>query len=107
MRVIWTGCCSSPAPSSSLLAPGLRRSIVSCWSVRKWGEDEVPRRSPAVAPAAGGSGDRIVDRRRFIAGAVAVVAAPLAGEGQQPEKVWRVGYLGNTPLTDPVSAGFF
>jgi hypothetical protein len=40
-----------------------------------------------------------MDRRRFIAGAVAVVAAPLAAEAQQAGKVYRVGYLGNFPPT--------
>ena len=34
-----------------------------------------------------------MDRRRFIAGAVAVVAAPLVAEAQQAGKVWRIGLL--------------
>ena len=47
-------------------------------------------------------------RRAFLnAMAGGLLAAPLAAGAQQPEKVWRVGYLGNTPLTDPVAAGFF
>jgi putative tryptophan/tyrosine transport system substrate-binding protein len=50
----------------------------------------------------------VIDRRTFLAGTGAVLlAAPLAADAQQPEKVWRVGYLGNTPLTDPVVAGYF
>jgi putative ABC transport system substrate-binding protein len=36
-----------------------------------------------------------------------LLAAPLVAEAQQSEKVWRVGYLGNTPLTDPAVAGYF
>jgi putative ABC transport system substrate-binding protein len=35
----------------------------------------------------------MMDRRRFVAGAVSVLAAPLAVEAQQAEKVYRIGYL--------------
>ncbi len=35
MRATWIGCCSSPASSWSLLAPGLRRLTVSGGNVRK------------------------------------------------------------------------
>jgi len=49
---------------------------------------------PAVAPAAGGSRDRVVDRRAFIAAAAgSLLAAPLAAEAQAG-KVWRIGFLG-------------
>ena len=34
-----------------------------------------------------------MDRRAFLAGAAALLAAPLAAEAQQPGKVWRIGYL--------------
>ena len=34
-----------------------------------------------------------MDRRRFVAGAVSVLAAPLAAEAQQPGKVYRIGML--------------
>jgi hypothetical protein len=34
-RATWIGCCSSPASSSSLLAPALRRSTVSGGNGRK------------------------------------------------------------------------
>ncbi len=37
-----------------------------------------------------------MDRRRFLSLALGGLAAPLAAEAQQAEKVWRVGYLGNT-----------
>jgi len=37
-----------------------------------------------------------MDRRAFLAGAAALVAAPLAAEAQQATKVWRIGYLGYT-----------
>jgi putative ABC transport system substrate-binding protein len=36
-----------------------------------------------------------VNRRAFVTGLGAVLAAPLAAEAQQPEKVYRIGYLGN------------
>jgi len=36
-----------------------------------------------------------VDRRGFLAGAAALLAAPLAAEAQPAPKVWRIGYLGN------------
>jgi len=54
----------------------------------------IRRRDPAVAPAAGGSGDRVVNRRAFI-GTVAgtLLAAPLAAEAQPAGKVYRIGLL--------------
>ena len=46
-----------------------------------------------------------MDRRTFLAGTVAVLtAAPLAAEAQQTGKTYRIGILGNVPLTDPRSA---
>jgi hypothetical protein len=36
-----------------------------------------------------------VDRRAFIAGSLALLAAPLAAEAQWAGKVYRIGYLGN------------
>jgi putative ABC transport system substrate-binding protein len=46
-----------------------------------------------------------MDRRAFI-GALAgsLLAAPLAGEAQQAGKIYRIGILGNVPLTDPGGA---
>jgi hypothetical protein len=43
----------------------------------------------------------VIDRRTFLAGTGAVLlAAPLAAEGQQAAKVWRIGYLqGSTRKT--------
>jgi len=35
----------------------------------------------------------VIKRRAFISGAAAVLAAPLAAEGQQPAKIARIGYL--------------
>jgi putative ABC transport system substrate-binding protein len=35
-----------------------------------------------------------MDRRAFIVGGVAALAAPLAAEGQQAGRVWRIGFLG-------------
>src|SRR5215470_20425548 len=55
---------------------------------------------PAVAAAAGGSGDRVMRRRAFVSGALALLTAPLVTEGQQAERVYRVGFvsLGGDPL---------
>src|ERR1700737_183802 len=46
-----------------------------------------------------------MDRRTFL-GTLAggLLAAPLAGEAQQADKVYRIGILGNVPLSDPGSA---
>ena len=61
---------------------------------------------PNVAPAAGGSGDRVMDRRVFISGAVAaLLAAPLAAEAQQPGKIYRIGFLSPTSPSDRGNPG--
>ena len=40
----------------------------------------------------------MIDRRTFLAGTGAVLlAAPLAAEGQQAGRVYRIGILGNAP----------
>jgi len=44
-----------------------------------------------------------VDRRRFIAGAVAVVAAPLVAEAQQADRMRRIGVLIHNAEDDPES----
>src|SRR5262249_4230927 len=54
---------------------------------------------PAVAPTAGGSGARM-NRRAFVTGLGAVLAAPLAAEAQQGT-VARIGLLGNNPASGP------
>jgi len=46
-----------------------------------------------------------VERRAFLAGALAsLLARPLTGQTQQTGKVYRLGILGNIPLTDPEGA---
>ena len=46
-----------------------------------------------------------MDRRAFVATlAGGMLAAPLAAQAQQGGKVWRIGYLGSTPLTAPEMA---
>ena len=56
---------------------------------------------PPSLLAAGGSGDRVVDRRRFLHGAIAgLLAATPAAEAQQAGKVYRVGILTNK-ASDP------
>src|SRR5262249_58335977 len=50
-----------------------------------------------------GSGHRMMDRRGFLAGAVPLLARPLAGEAQRAGKVWRVGILYSvSPASDIV-----
>ena len=41
-----------------------------------------------------------------VAIALALLAAPLAAEAQQAGKVYRIGFLGNSPLNTPQSSGF-
>jgi len=46
-----------------------------------------------------------MDRRAFISGALlGLLAAPLASEAQQADRVYRIGILGNVPLSDSGSA---
>jgi len=48
-----------------------------------------------------------MDRRTFLAGTGAILlAAPLAAEGQQPGKVYRVGILG-IKASDPAEARYW
>ena len=47
----------------------------------------------------------MIDRREFIGGvALALLAAPLVTDAQQPGKVFRIGILANVGLTDPEGA---
>jgi putative ABC transport system substrate-binding protein len=47
----------------------------------------------------------MIDRRSFIGSLTgSLLAAPLAAEGQQAGKVFRIGILGNVPLTAPEGA---
>jgi hypothetical protein len=52
-----------------------------------------------------------MDRRAFLAGATALLGAPLGAAAQQPARVFRLGLLGTVPLTNPGAAriwgGFF
>jgi len=44
-----------------------------------------------------------MDRRAFLAGAAALLAAPLGAEGQQASKTYRIGFLSfNRPPADPI-----
>jgi putative tryptophan/tyrosine transport system substrate-binding protein len=45
-----------------------------------------------------------MDRRAFLAGAAALLAAPFAAEAQQAGKVWRIGVLAGSPPTTPEAA---
>src|SRR4030095_9155859 len=58
---------------------------------------------PAVAAGAGGSGHRIVERRRLLLTSVAgVVALPRAAEAQHGNRNARIGYLSlNLAAADP------
>ena len=43
----------------------------------------------------------MMHRRAFLAGAIALSAAPLAVEAQQAVKVWKIGFLGDSPSVGP------
>jgi putative ABC transport system substrate-binding protein len=49
-----------------------------------------------------------VRRREFIAGVTGAVAWPLVARGQQPGKIYRIGFIGNDPTipTQPVWSAF-
>jgi putative tryptophan/tyrosine transport system substrate-binding protein len=46
--------------------------------------------------------DRVLDRRTFVVGGVAALAAPLGAEAQQAGKVFRIGYLFEQAQAQPV-----
>ena len=48
-----------------------------------------------------------MDRRAFIVGGVAALAAPLAAEAQPAAKVGRIGYLGTNRAASPHLAEAF
>src|SRR4029453_4566435 len=56
---------------------------------------------PAVRAGAGGSGDRVMDRRTFLAGAAALLAAPHVGEAQSSGKVPLIGLVFPRPAPVP------
>jgi len=45
-----------------------------------------------------------MDRRTFVAATAAMAAAPLASLAQVAGKVWRIGYIGTTPMATPEQA---
>jgi len=63
-------------------------------------EDSGPE-DPGVAAGAGGSGDRVMDRRAFLAGATTLLAAPLAAEAQPAAKIARIGWLAGNLAASP------
>src|SRR5262245_41072681 len=101
---LWTGPCRFASPRRHLRGqdPEGRQAIGSPSragdQVRAGGQPQNrqgPRpHDPALAAAAGGSGDRIVDSRRFLLTSLAgALAAPLAAEAQQARRMPRIGVL--------------
>lgn len=58
---------------------------------------------PAVAPAASRSGDRMMNRRRFVAHGLAAIPIPCVGYAQPPKTIPRIGYLLAVPLVEKPS----
>jgi putative ABC transport system substrate-binding protein len=56
---------------------------------------------PALGAGAGGRDHPVVNRRAFLAGTLSVLAAPLAVEAQPAGKVYRIGFLWDTPAVWP------
>jgi hypothetical protein len=52
------------------------------------------------------TGGDVVDRRRFLALTGAMLAAPLAADGQQAGKAWRIGSCEDLRLRRPRSRRF-
>jgi putative ABC transport system substrate-binding protein len=48
-----------------------------------------------------------VNRRAFVTGLRAVLAAPLAAHAQQAGRLYRIGVLGNVPITEPYGASLW
>jgi len=65
------------------------------------GRADVTGGHDAIAGAAGGSGDRVMDRRAFIVGGVASLVPRLTAEAQQAGKVYRIGFLWDSPKVWP------
>ena len=51
-----------------------------------------------------GSSTRCIGRARRFALALAVLAAPLAADAQQPDRGYRIGYIGTSPLSAPTAS---
>ena len=51
-----------------------------------------------------GSSTRCIGRARRFALALAVLAAPLAADAQQPDRGYRIGYIGTSPLSVPTAS---
>jgi putative ABC transport system substrate-binding protein len=49
----------------------------------------------------------VIERRAFLAGAAALLAAPLAGEAQPTRRLYRIGFLGAASPSEPRSQRFF
>ena len=54
---------------------------------------------PAVRTGASGRGHPVVDRRAFVAGGLALLAAPRAVGAQSPSNIPRIGFLTAVPLS--------
>jgi putative ABC transport system substrate-binding protein len=48
-----------------------------------------------------------VNRRAFVTGLGAVLAAPVAAHAQQAGRLYRIGVLGNVPITEPYGASLW
>src|SRR6516162_11095966 len=61
-----------------------------------WVEGRMALAREPLAAAAGGSGNRVVERRQFLTGSLAILVVTLGAEAQPHDKhLCRVGFLGS------------
>jgi putative tryptophan/tyrosine transport system substrate-binding protein len=112
--------CTSTAPRSTASRSRPRISSLNCTSTVAVGPTNTTPRARStplhagVASnrpcSAGSSGATIlaaVNRRAFVTGLGAVLAAPVAAHAQQAGRLYRIGVLGNVPITEPYGASLW
>ena len=112
-----SGCLVQQQPGAArlrrLLSLSVRRMTEGLWRARQPSPVWFPAFSKSAIPReiADANGDRVMDRRAWLAASLGLFAAPLVGEAWSQARTFRIGLLGGSPPTgpdaSPIWAGFF